>query len=185
MTNKEAINILKLMPKQSEAIKKAIEVLERTQWHTEPPKKNGKYLVWWCDEVDIADYTDNLSEVDKYNFKNRKRAGWYKYDSDCWYYELKDVKAWRPLPKPYKAESEKTEMDELDFIQPKKVVGKLISVDVLDKIRAEIKALSPEPTAFDVVDGNPIKDAIGETLADVLHIIDKYKESEVNNADSN
>ena len=50
---------------------------------------------------------------------------------------------------------------------------------VLDKIRAEIKALNPEPTAFDVVDGNPIKDAVWETLADVVKIIDKYrKESE-------
>jgi len=48
-------------------------------------------------------------------------------------------------------------------------------MDVLDKIRAEIKALSPEPTAYDVVDGNPIKDAVWETIADVLKIIDKYK----------
>ncbi len=45
---------------------------------------------------------------------------------------------------------------------------------ILDKIRAEIKALSPEPTAFDVVDGNPIKDAVWETIADVMKIIDKY-----------
>ena len=45
----------------------------------------------------------------------------------------------------------------------------------LDKIRAEIKALSPEPTAYDVVDGNPIKDAIWETLIEVDKIIDKYK----------
>jgi len=47
--------------------------------------------------------------------------------------------------------------------------------DVLDKIRDEIKALSPEPTAYDVIDGNPIKDAVWETIADVLKIIDKYK----------
>ena len=46
---------------------------------------------------------------------------------------------------------------------------------VLDKIRAEIKALSPKPTAYDVVDGNPIKDAVWETLVDVLAIMDKYK----------
>ena len=46
---------------------------------------------------------------------------------------------------------------------------------VLDKIRTEIKALSPEPTAYDVVDGNPIKDAVWETIADVLKIINKYK----------
>jgi hypothetical protein len=49
---------------------------------------------------------------------------------------------------------------------------------ILDKIRAEIKALNPEPTAYDVVDGNPIKDAVWETLSDVLKIIDKYRESE-------
>ena len=48
-------------------------------------------------------------------------------------------------------------------------------LEMLDKIRAEIKALSPEPTAYDVVDGNPIKDAVWETLADVLQIIDRCK----------
>ena len=47
--------------------------------------------------------------------------------------------------------------------------------EVLDKIRAEIKALSPEPTAYDVVDGNLVKDAIWETLIEVDKIIDKYK----------
>lgn len=46
----------------------------------------------------------------------------------------------------------------------------------LDKIRAEVKALSPEPTAYDVVDGNLVKDAVWETIADVLQIIDKYRE---------
>ena len=46
---------------------------------------------------------------------------------------------------------------------------------MLDKIRTKIQALSPEPTAYDVVDGNPIKDAIWETIAEVLEIIDKYK----------
>lgn len=46
---------------------------------------------------------------------------------------------------------------------------------ILDKIKAEIKALSPEPTAYDVVDGNPVKDAIWETLIEVDKIIDKYK----------
>ena len=46
---------------------------------------------------------------------------------------------------------------------------------ILDKIRAEIKVLSPEPTAYDVVDGNSVKDAIWETLIEVDKIIDKYK----------
>ena len=47
--------------------------------------------------------------------------------------------------------------------------------DRINKIRAEIRALSPTPTAEDVIDGNPIKDAVWETIADVLKIIDKYK----------
>ena len=51
-----------------------------------------------------------------------------------------------------------------------------ISIEsVLDKIKAEIKSLSPEPTAYDVIDGNPLKNAVWETLFDVLQIIDKYK----------
>ena len=57
-----------------------------------------------------------------------------------------------------------------------KFIKDLCKYEVLNKIRAEIKALSPEPTAYDVVDGNPIKDAVWETLADVLQIIDKYNE---------
>ena len=57
---------------------------------------------------------------------------------------------------------------------------KYIECEVLDKISAEVKALSPEPTAYDVVDGNPVKDAVWEIIGDVRQIIDKYKvESEV------
>lgn len=52
---------------------------------------------------------------------------------------------------------------------------KYIEREVLDKISAEVKALSPALTAYDVVDGNPVKDAVWETIADVLQIIDKYK----------
>lgn len=50
--------------------------------------------------------------------------------------------------------------------------------DALDKIRAEIKGLSPEPTIYDIVDRNQKKDAVWETVNDVLQIIDKYRESE-------
>lgn len=56
----------------------------------------------------------------------------------------------------------------------KKGIEALKKESILDKIRAEVKALNPEPTAYDVVDGNPIKDAVWETLSDVLKIIDKY-----------
>lgn len=60
----------------------------------------------------------------------------------------------------------------------KRLCRTLDNENALDKIRAEIKALSPEPTAYDVVDGNPIKDAVWEIIDDVLQIIDKYMKGE-------
>lgn len=59
-------------------------------------------------------------------------------------------------------------MEEIDFIQPKKTVGKLISADVLDKIRAEVEAL---PKTYPFV--NHIDKYVKED--DVKKIIDKYK----------
>lgn len=46
---------------------------------------------------------------------------------------------------------------------------------ILDKIRGEIKKLSPEFTAEDSIIENQIKGAIWETLIDVLRIIERYK----------
>ncbi|MBR4342315.1 MAG: hypothetical protein IKP88_06390 [Lachnospiraceae bacterium] len=64
-------------------------------------------------------------------------------------------------------------MDELDFKQPKKIVGKLISVEVLDKIRAEIM----DTGAYEQeVDG---KTEFLEGINYCLGIIDKYKEESV------
>ena len=65
-------------------------------------------------------------------------------------------------------------MEELDFISPKRIVGKLISVGVLDKIRTEIENVTPKA-----------KFQTGKTSVDVqmmipqekvLRIIDKYME---------
>lgn len=64
-------------------------------------------------------------------------------------------------------EADKRE-EELDFIQPKKTVGKLISVEVLDKIKADIEAL---PKTYPFV--NHIDMYVKED--DVRKIIDKYK----------
>lgn len=76
-------------------------------------------------------------------------------------------------------------MTEIDFIQPKKTVGKLISVDVLDKIRAEIEnTLYVDSLIFreliDFRNGKISADDVIEefnrvTRAEVLQIIDKYK----------
>lgn len=59
-------------------------------------------------------------------------------------------------------------MEEIDFIQPKKTIGKLISIDVFDKIKAEIKAREMTEFTTEQVFYNMALDA-------ALHIIDKYK----------
>lgn len=79
------------------------------------PEKRGNYLV--TQKVSFSDYLYrsvssyalNLYDVDEYDFKDKKRAGWYEYDSECGYYEIDGVVAWMPLPEPYKAESEDKE----------------------------------------------------------------------------
>ena len=58
-------------------------------------------------------------------------------------------------------------MEELDFIQPRRIVGKMISADVLDKIKAEIEAKCC------ITVGRENDGAV--TLHDVFEIIDKYK----------
>lgn len=58
-------------------------------------------------------------------------------------------------------------MNEIDFIQPKKTVGKLISVEVLDKIRAEIYCLHHHPK-LDFIKNDDVVDM-------ALDIIDKYR----------
>ena len=76
----------------------------QNKWHKEPPKKDGRYLVW-CDRVEIANYADNLYKVDKYDFydfKGKKRAGWYIYDGEYGYLELDNVLGWQELPSDYK-----------------------------------------------------------------------------------
>lgn len=69
-------------------------------------------------------------------------------------------------------------MEELDFIAPKRIVGKMISVDVLDKIRAEImnclKALD-DIEKFNIYHPNEIE-ARRLTYQQCLGFIDKYRE---------
>ena len=68
-------------------------------------------------------------------------------------------------------------MSEIDFIQPKKTVGELISVDVLDKIRAEIEKTTSRYTV------SRERDSMGQVEwsdrlikeSEVLQIIDKYR----------
>ena len=68
------------------------------------PDENGKYLCC-CDSeyrkdkhISICFFAKNLSKVDKYDFIDGNRAGWYSYDSEWGYYEIPGVAHWMPLP---------------------------------------------------------------------------------------
>lgn len=72
-------------------------------------------------------------------------------------------------------------MEEIDFIQPKKTVGKLISADVLDKIRAEIETEYGHCDICEYFEDYDYEEndisayrPIGN-IADILQIIDKYR----------
>ena len=68
-------------------------------------------------DVSTAFFTNNLHELDKYDFpdESHNRPGWYDYDSEAGFYEIdtdpsktcgRKVIAWMPLPEPYHEEEE-------------------------------------------------------------------------------
>ena len=89
-----------------------------SEWKTTQPKKDGQYLITTIlyrgtggtkNIVDIAYFTKNLYKIDHYDFseyKGKRKAGWYTYDSEYGYVEYDDVLAWQELPEPYKGEEE-------------------------------------------------------------------------------
>lgn len=76
------------------------------QWHDikiEMPKKDGQYLcavngIGSYKYIEICSYANNLESVDYYNFYNKKRVGWYNYDSEWGYVENSGVTHWAELP---------------------------------------------------------------------------------------
>jgi len=75
------------------------------------PEENGNFLT--VDEhgyIHIFCFVNNLKMVDDFYFFDKNNVpGWYDYDSEFGFYQIKDIVAWMPLPQPYKAESEDKE----------------------------------------------------------------------------
>lgn len=71
-------------------------------WHKDKPRKNGAYLVVTKSSsgthISISNFAKNLYKIDKYDFYDAKKSGWYKYDSEYGYYEIDNVIAWTELP---------------------------------------------------------------------------------------
>ena len=68
------------------------------------PDKNGRYLCCYDlgivsgKSIGIYSFAKNLRKVDKFDFPNENRKGWYGSDSEYGYYEKTDVTHWMPLP---------------------------------------------------------------------------------------
>lgn len=85
------------------------------EWHnakTDPPKKNGLYIVcsklqYYKDKeehitsiVRVISYATDLYKVDKFDFADKKdKSGWYSYDAEWGYFERNDILYWMELPK--------------------------------------------------------------------------------------
>ena len=80
-------------------------------WKQGNPPKSGRYLVTrrYVDitgknvcTVDTASFTKDLYHLDEYDFYDKKgESGWYKYDSEYGYFEIKGVVAWQYFPEPF------------------------------------------------------------------------------------
>ena len=66
------------------------------------PDKDGKYLCCHffanLKYISVCSFAKNLRKVDKYDFPNENRKGWYGSDSEYGYYEKTNVTHWMPLP---------------------------------------------------------------------------------------
>lgn len=66
-------------------------------------------------------------------------------------------------------------MSIIDYVNAYTDEGVTTTDDILDKIRAEIKAMFPPSGSWMYEEGHEVEHTVCEVLADVLQIIDKYK----------
>ena len=63
------------------------------------PARNGRYLCLIDSKFYmILSFAKKLKAVDKYDFKNVNRPGFYEYDSEYGHYEINNITHWMPLP---------------------------------------------------------------------------------------
>ena len=72
------------------------------------PDKNGRCLCYvkrlYESHYEILAFAPNLEKIDKHDFRNVKRGGWYDYVEGYGYMEIRNITHWMPLPQPPKGE---------------------------------------------------------------------------------
>lgn len=79
---------------------------KKNSWHDakiNPPAENGEYLCCYKSwdgrpKQMVCKYACRLSDIDKYDFEDIDRGGWYQYSGEYGYYETTDITHWRELP---------------------------------------------------------------------------------------
>ena len=96
------ITICELFKPKSDYVKR-----ERGEWISVKdrlPETEGEYLCYFNSSygsyMKLCRFSFNLKKVDRYDFYDRERCGWYNYNSEYGYYEDYDVAYWQPLPEP-------------------------------------------------------------------------------------
>ena len=84
--------------------------MQANNWMPYPeykPTEEKQYLVTQqvtptSNIISIRGWCNNLYEKDHVDFfRDQNHPGWYDYDSEWGYYEVKGVVAWQPLPDVY------------------------------------------------------------------------------------
>jgi len=85
--------------------------IERNEWISVTerlPEEDGKYLTVYNLNIipqtpwmKVCRFAKNLHEVDRYAFQ-KKKSGFYEYDSEYGYCEVSGITHWIPLPEPPK-----------------------------------------------------------------------------------
>ena len=74
------------------------------------PEEEGRYLcAYGKNLMCVYSFSNDLFSVDDYDFakyKFKKQKGFYAYDSEWGYWEVDFIKAWQPLPEPFKESEE-------------------------------------------------------------------------------
>lgn len=74
------------------------------------PEEEGRYLcAYGKNLMCVYSFSNDLFSVDDYDFakyKFKKQKGFYAHDGEWGYWEVDFIKAWQPLPEPYKESEE-------------------------------------------------------------------------------